>query len=128
MDDPAVRYHRFKDENIFSLLKEKEQLITEFKEMQAKIDAIVTGSKPKGNQLQLVKDKLHPLLKEAMKDVKLGEWELFIDSSTEADECKCTIIDELEEAKKRILERKQQENENIVGDTNSGAAPLEASA
>lgn len=120
-DTKGVRLHKFKNEEIHTLLKEKGELIEKIKSMQDEINKIEEDSRPIVNRIQKIKDQAIPLMKRATFEVELGEWEMIDSFDIEADEVVVKIVDRLEEEKLRIKEAKEKEaNENNDSGTNEG--------
>lgn len=124
IEPKSVRYFRFKDDEIFKLLTEKDSLITELKQMQAKIDEIAEEGKSKANKIQKIKDKSIPMMQVYADKVDLSDWEIITQFQIEGDEIAVQIVDQVEAEKERILhakkeaeEAKRVKNENTSSDT-----------
>lgn len=111
MEPKSIRYVRFKDDEIYGLLKEKEELISQLKIKQSEIDAIAEEGTVLGNKVQKIKDKAIPLMEAKTEGIELGEYEIITTFQIDGDEIAVQILDQVEGEKERIVAAKKAEEE-----------------
>lgn len=117
-----LREIRFKDDKIFKLLQKKDELIAKSRHLLDEFQKFEEKGKIANNKIQVVKDKVKPLIEKKEEDFDLDEFELVASVEVDGDEVVAKVVDQIE-AYKELL-RKQ--NEGTTGDSNGGERPLEA--
>lgn len=121
MEARGVRYESFKDDEIYALLKQKDELITQLKSMQAQINSLAEDGKVLAGKIQKIKDEAIPLLEKKKDDLELGEWEIVTSFQIEGDEVSAQITDLVEAEKERILVQREREKNEQSASSNTDA-------
>lgn len=106
----------FKDDELKGWLEEKDTLVNEGRELSKEIEALEEKRNTCGMKIQKLKDKIIPRGEELIKD-SLGEFDVLTTITIDGEEVALEYIDQVEDFKRAVRERKQKEevNENTAG-------------
>jgi hypothetical protein len=106
-----TRTYTFKNDEIVSLMGEKDTLMEYFKKQTAKIEKLQKELGDKSQELQVLKDKMRPIVDEYVLD-QLDEFELVTKLDVKDGEIVVEIVDEIESFKEAVQKRKLKEIED----------------
>lgn len=113
MEIKGVRKVVIKDVEIYKLLKQKDELISELKTMQGEIDKIAKDGEVRGGKIQKIKDKAIPKMEKHYNKIELKrnleygcpncKWEEVTSFQIEGDEIIAIVTDKIDTYKQQIL-------------------------
>lgn len=109
---------KFQNKELYDYLQEKDKLVAEAREKSKQIEDLESERNKIALQVQKIKDKVIPIVEE-ITEGQLGEWEAIeeVKPTENENEVEVTTFDQVEEYKKFLLEKK---NEEKVTETEDG--------
>jgi len=112
---------KLEHKELFSLLKDKEKLVTEGRNLSTRIESLETQRNKLALQVQKIKDKIVPILKE-LTDGQLAEFEEVSEVHTLPilNQVEITTYDQLEQFKEYLKEKKRENSDSEPQSTDVG--------
>lgn len=116
-DITPTRDVEFKSAKLHKLLEEKVKLVDEGKGYQKEVEELQKKQRKVGLKLNKIKEKVIPLVAEESVKLDIGQFEAPMNVSIIDGKDILTIVDRVEDFKKRLLEKLEEDNKKDAKET-----------
>ena len=116
-DITPTREVELQNAKVHKLLEEKAKLVDEGKSYQKEVDELQKKQRKVGLKLNKVKKKVIPLVAEISSELAIGQFEAPMNVSIIDGKDILTIVDKVEDFKKRLLEKLEEDNKKDAKET-----------
>ena len=110
-DLKTTREVELKNAKLFKLLEDKEVLVGKGRELQKDIEEIQKEQRKIGLKLNKVKEKVIPLVEKESEKIEIEQFETPAAVDIKDGKAILTILDQIEDTKKKILEQLEKKDE-----------------
>jgi|TARA_Y100000034_G_scaffold49407_1_gene61096 transcriptional regulator len=116
-DITPTREVELQNAKLHKLLEEKIKLVEEGKSFQKKVEKLQKEQRKIGLKLNKVKEKVLPLIAEESTKLDIGQFEAPMNVNIIDGKSILTIVDRVEDFKKRLLEKLEEDNKKDAKET-----------